>query len=171
MRIPGELVVVLSFFLSSTALPSRSVPLCLALALPLSNLRSYFSDPLLSPGTLDMAAAATATAWLFPTVEAMAAIVAGTDMVARDSPSRTLTERTEVSLARRLLWRRPSPSWRLLLRQRPSPPRLHWSISRFPSLLLAECIRKTSANVTLTMYEHFNSICLIPTSFFRIRLR
>ena len=149
----------LSFFLSSTALPSRSVPLCLALALPLSNLRSYFSDPLLSPGTLDMAAAATATAWLFPTVEAMAAIVAGTDMVARDSPSRTLTERTEVSLARRLLWRRPSP------------PRLHWSISRFPSLLLAECIRKTSANVTLTMYEHFNSICLIPTSFFRIRLR
>jgi hypothetical protein len=159
MRIPGELVVVLSFFLSSTALPSRSVPLCLALALPLSNLRSYFSDPLLSPGTLDMAAAATATAWLFPTVEAMAAIVAGTDMVARDSPSRTLTERTEVSLARRLLWRRPSP------------PRLHWSISRFPSLLLAECIRKTSANVTLTMYEHFNSICLIPTSFFRIRLR
>ena len=159
MRIPGELVVVLSFFLSSTALPSRSVPLCLALALPLSNLRSYFSDPLLSPGTLDMAAAATATAWLFPTVEAMAAIVAGTDMVARDSPSRTLTERTEVSLARRLLWRRPSP------------PRLHWSISRFPSLLLAECIRKTSADVTLTMYEHFNSICLIPTSFFRIRLR
>ena len=149
----------LSFFLSSTALPSRSVPLCLALALPLSNLRSYFSDPLLSPGPLDMAAAATATAWLFPTVEAMAAIVAGTDMVARDSPSRTLTERTEVSLARRLLWRRPSP------------PRLHWSISRFPSLLLAECIRKTSANVTLTMYEHFNSICLIPTSFFRIRLR